>query len=874
MKSIGPSRLRPLCNILQSARTIWSWLCQGVFLAAWLSVALVTRAQTPELRGWWVDTWHAAMRNQSEVDALVNTARAANFNALFVEVRKRGDAYYLSRFEPKASDVEAGFDPLAYLITRAHDTNAGPRLEVHAWIVTYNIWNNRSSPPPQENHPFRTHPEWLTESYSGETWDGSDYAFDPGHPEVQQHTFDVAMDIITRYNVDGLHFDYIRYAGRDWGYNPVAIALFNSQTHSAGRPAADDSWWMQWRRDQVTGLLRRVYLTAAAVKPTVKISAATVTWTPTATTFASWLAAAPWSNVLQDWRGWMQEGILDLNVPMAYFRHETHATSWAEWGRFAKQNRFQRHLAIGIGAYLNTISNTIVQMRSTRTAPGAGIPPADGLVIYSYAAPAKDGTRADFVTALTTVTTNAPASPPVFVETVNTPTMPWKTNSQIRGATGRITDSRTGRPIEGAQVELCGDSRRLLFTDANGVYAQLIGDGLITSVVASASGYVTRFNPLPPPGQRLVRIDFAMEPDVSPIAPLTPKVSPGGRSVLVSWQTLTPARGRVIVNAQGSLELTADSCDNRLDTRHSILVGDLPIADSPTPCQFWVRIVSETPGKETNWSHAIQFSPAFWPVEIGEWDVRRTGDWSFVEVGSSPLHNGFWQTPATSGAPTATARWILDVEASGFYDLEFRTFPTAGSFPALYSIITPRTNFVVRVNHSSAMTNGILAANLLLCRGERAEVRLDKRSLSGDLHVAACRMRWKYRANQDPPSQNVVPLWWSDHFFAQSVEPADDPDNDGSSNYAEFVFGTDPTNRASHLGLSLQPAEDTGWNILISPFTAGRVYTLESATDLTQPNWAPVENARLRATETGEGCLHDPSNQPSMRFYRLKVQLR
>lgn len=874
MKSIGPSRRQPLCNILQSARSIGSWLRRGLFLTAWFSIVLVTRAQTPELRGWWVDTWHAAMRNQSEVDALVNTARVANFNALFVEVRKRGDAYYVSRFEPKASDVESGFDPLAYLVMRAHDTNAGPRLEVHAWIVTYNIWNNRSSLPPQENHPFRAHPDWLTESYSGETWDGSNYAFDPGHPEVQQHTFDVAMDIITRYNVDGLHFDYIRYAGRDWGYNPVPIALFNSQTHTAGRPSVDDSWWMQWRRDQVTGLLRRVYLTAAAVKPNVKISAATITWTPTATTFSSWLAAAPWSNVLQDWRAWMQEGILDLNVPMAYFRHETHATSWAEWGRFAKQNRFQRHLAIGIGAYLNTISNTIVQMRSTRTAPGAGIPAADGLVIYSYAAPAKDATRADFVTALTTVTTNAPVPPPVFGEAVNTPAMPWKTNAQIRGATGRMTDSRTGRPIEGAQVELCGDSRRLLLTDANGVYAQLIGEGLITSVVASASGYVTRFNPLPPPGQRLVHLDFAMEPDASPIAPVAPKVSPGSRSVLVTWQTLTPTRGRVIVNSQGSQGSTVGSSDNRLDTRHSILVSDLPVADSPILSRFWVRIVSEAPGKETNWSHAIQFSPAFWPTEIGEWDVRRTGDWTFFEVGSPPLHNGFWQTPATSGAPTATARWISAVEVTGFYDIEFCTFPAAGSFPALYSIVTPRTNFTVRVNHSSAMTNGILAANLLLRRGERAEVRLDNRSVSGSSQVAACRMRWKYRPNQDPPPQDAVPLWWSDHFFAQFVEPVDDPDNDGSSNYAEFVLGTDPTNPASHLGLSLQPAEVTGWNVLFSPFTPGRVYTLESATDLTEPNWAPVENAQLRVAETGEGCLHDPSNEPGMRFYRLKVQLR
>ena len=220
-----------------------------VFGLFWFGVCHPHFGRAEELRAFWVDTFHAAMRNATEVTRIVSDARAGNFNALIVEVRKRGDAYYNSRFEPKASDVASGFDPLAELLLQAHNASAGPRLEVHAWIVTYNIWNKETTLPPQADHPFRLHPDWLTQSSTGASWDGSNYAFDPGHPDVQEHTFQVAMDIISRYDIDGFQFDYIRYAGNTWGYNDVAVARFNRETGSTGKPAPDDSAWLQWRRE-------------------------------------------------------------------------------------------------------------------------------------------------------------------------------------------------------------------------------------------------------------------------------------------------------------------------------------------------------------------------------------------------------------------------------------------------------------------------------------------------------------------------------------------------------------------------------------------------------------------------------------------------
>src|SRR5690606_35091641 len=181
-------------------------------------------------------------------------AQSANYNALFPQVRKRGDAYYNSLIEPKATDINSGFDPLAYLIQEAHAAN--PPLEVHAWIVAYPVWSNQSSPPSQSGHVYNQHPSWLTRNSAGSTWDGSAYQLDPGHPGVQEHLFDVAMDIVSRYSVDGLQLDYIRYAGTSWGYNPVSVSRFNTIYGQTVQRSTGNSALQQFRRDHVTAIVR------------------------------------------------------------------------------------------------------------------------------------------------------------------------------------------------------------------------------------------------------------------------------------------------------------------------------------------------------------------------------------------------------------------------------------------------------------------------------------------------------------------------------------------------------------------------------------------------------------------------------------------
>lgn len=463
-------------------------LCMWVALPA-------AQSQTNEYRAFWVDAWGAGFRSSSEVNTLTNDLRKGKFNTVFPQVRRRGDAFYNSHFEPKNSSVSPGsFDPLADLITKCNNTNFGPKIEVHAWIVTYHIWQGTNQPP--AGHPLLLHTNWLLQDVNSNTLVGNEYTFDPGHPEVQRHTFNVAMDIITNYNVDGLNFDYIRYSDVNQGYNPVTVARFNQRHGRTGQPSPSDADWKQFRRDQVTGLLRKVYLNAIAVKPNIKISADTITWSPGPTSVSSWYSsAAAWNSVLQDWRGWMEEGILDLTIPMAYFDQAgSYKLAWTNWNNFTKDNQYNRHAIIGPGIYLNSVSNAIVQMRYTRTnSPGGN--PARGSCGYSYRVTNKDGvSRATFIDALVNPSAYDPITPPVFSQPATIPVMPWKATPTLGHLKGTIYSGNITNGLDGAVVTLTGPVTRKQTNDATGFYGFVDLPAGNYTVQAAFPGYSSASN--------------------------------------------------------------------------------------------------------------------------------------------------------------------------------------------------------------------------------------------------------------------------------------------------------------------------------------------------------------------------------------------
>jgi uncharacterized lipoprotein YddW (UPF0748 family) len=450
-----------------------------VFFAILISACT---ASAQELRGLWADAFHNGMKSASQVTQLVDEARAGNFNAVFVQVRKRGDAYYNSTLEPKATDVSPqSFDPLADLIAKAN--TGGPKIEVHAWIVTYNIWNSQGTAPSQATHPYNLHPEWLTERDTGAQWDGNNYAFDQAHPEVQAHTFAVCQDILTRYAVDGLHFDYIRYTdsnssvgNQPWGYHPVALQRFRALTGRTDRPLPTDAQWLQFRRDQVTALVRKVYLHGWKIRPAARISAALICYgsAPTALTATAFAQRDAYGRVLQDWRGWMQEGILDLAIPMIYRDYAVAArrTEYDAWCAWTRDQQFGRMGAAGAGIYLNSVSSGIAEIKQSRVA-GAGGVQLGGVVGYSYAVTNKDSVpRSTFFDALTddaVAEIHDPGGSPVFPSAVAPPAMPWKTDTSKGHLMGTLQNA-AGDIFDGATVTLTGAVTRTLKTDATGFF--------------------------------------------------------------------------------------------------------------------------------------------------------------------------------------------------------------------------------------------------------------------------------------------------------------------------------------------------------------------------------------------------------------------
>lgn len=338
-----------------------------------LSSMVVSAEPQREFRGAWVTAWNNGFLTPAEADETVRLAKEANINALFIQVRKTGDAYYKSNFEPRATNILGGpdFDPLAYIIRKAHEQG----VEVHAWINTFRIWS-KSAPPSDPKHISVLHPDWITRTSTGDLKAAEGLFLDPGVQDVQDYTASVVMDIVKNYDVDGIHFDYIRYPGAEFGYAPPAVKRFNAEKGRIGNPSNTDPVWQQWRRDQVTALVDRVYKAATALKPNIKVTAATIPWGDCKESFCD---TSPFRAVYQDWRVWLERGKIDAAIPMNYKdeRNDKAARQYRNWLDGFARWKYGRQIYCGVD--FNASPEMVV--RQIKAARDRGI---DGLVGFSF----------------------------------------------------------------------------------------------------------------------------------------------------------------------------------------------------------------------------------------------------------------------------------------------------------------------------------------------------------------------------------------------------------------------------------------------------------------------------------------------------------
>ncbi len=415
-----------------------------------------------EFRALWVDAYHVGIKSPQQIDELVETAQAGSFNALVVQVRRRADTYYPSALDPWAPDATPGFDALAYLIQRAHAAG----IEVHAWATTLAIWGG-DTPPAAPDHVYHHHgpgtggPDyWLMTSYSGEEKASDVYYLDPGHPDAVDYTVASYAELATNYNVDGLHLDRVRYGWQDFGYNPTAVARFQAQTGRDELPEPTDPQWLQWRRDQVTALVRKIYLTVAAINPRIRLSAALSAAGGAPSASYPWETRTPYTHQLQDWRSWLEEGIIDLGIVMTYKNEETYAGQFDGWIAWEKDHQYDRAVVVGTGLYLNTVEDSMAQWLRTRQPSDLGNKTL-GICGYSYATPSNEAaSRRAFVNAAVTE---------VYTQTASLPVLDWKNNPMLGHLAGTLAPVLPCvSPLDSYPLTLSGPDSRSLLTDGSG----------------------------------------------------------------------------------------------------------------------------------------------------------------------------------------------------------------------------------------------------------------------------------------------------------------------------------------------------------------------------------------------------------------------
>ena len=350
-----------------------------------LTLALTLPIGAQQYRAFWADAFHYGYKTQLECDRMLDDAATARANALFVEVRHRGGSYYLNSLEPPAEDDTwpSNFDALAYLIEKAHAKG----VEVHAWYPVTPLWP-LSRPPVDKAHVWYKHGPtapgsdmWMSVSSKG----ALSTSLDPGHPEAFRYLTNVILHAARYYELDGIHLDYIRYPeDADYGWNPTAIDRFKRQENRTASPGTNDARFNVFRRTQITNLVRQIYLRAHAIRPSIKVSAALISWGNGPTSDAGFLSTDAYATVFQDWRSWMEEGILDVGIPMNYFRESSNATFFDRWAEFEKDRQYRRMMLLGIGNYLNPVQSSMNQL-GRALAPSAKGNSLGGVTFYSYA---------------------------------------------------------------------------------------------------------------------------------------------------------------------------------------------------------------------------------------------------------------------------------------------------------------------------------------------------------------------------------------------------------------------------------------------------------------------------------------------------------
>jgi uncharacterized lipoprotein YddW (UPF0748 family) len=486
-----------------------------------LFVGISSRSQAQQFRAAWADVFHVGMQNSSQVDTMVSTLVAGHYNAVIVQVQAYMDnatashgSYWNSSILPHAGYVTGSFDPLGYLCQRAHANG----IEVHAWLGGSGGGMFRVSQawPPSGNAVLAAHPEWMmvprTNSETGvmaPVWGGTGttvyYLLDMGSPDAQEYIVSIVKELVSNYPIDGINWDdevdSVQYTPVGMGfpaysaasYPKSGLARYRALTGFVGTPTATDTTYGNYRRRYKNELMARCQAEIQSIKTNprqpLRHSSATMAYGGPPSSCATFNTEEAYLYY-SDWPTMLQNGWVDAVIPMNYKANSNNAALFNSYcDRAYSCWRYNRHIFMGLGAYLSTKAGALAQLQYAfyGQAGGTGF---NGAATYSYGvpyAPAYDtGDWWSYIVAN------------LYTNVVAPPAMPWRSPATASEGImwGRIRDALSGTNIDDATVTVIGGPT--VKTDGNGYYVATlvpgVAAGTVRPVTASKSGFTSVSN--------------------------------------------------------------------------------------------------------------------------------------------------------------------------------------------------------------------------------------------------------------------------------------------------------------------------------------------------------------------------------------------
>jgi uncharacterized lipoprotein YddW (UPF0748 family) len=340
-----------------------------------------------EIKGVWIVRWD--VDDPMEVFTMMSDLKGYDINTLFVQVYARCEAMYRSRLVPRSTELlnaPFNYDPLDVIIRLAHSEG----YQVHAWINLYYAWSHAPFPQTAE-HIVNSHPEWLLSDENGINLRNysvdeikakglEGYFLEPGNEAVHEHLKMIVKEIVENYDIDGIHMDYVRYPGRDYGYDVAARVGFMREYYVdpwniKNRSIADEAYgedgfldlekkWEDWKRAQVSRTVKEISEVVKSRNPACQVSVAVIG----DHTHAS-------EDLSQDWVGWARENYVDFVVPMLY----SSSVDWIDRKTKSTMKLVEKEkLVVGLGAYLQEKENLAQEIARVQSNG------ARGYLLFSY----------------------------------------------------------------------------------------------------------------------------------------------------------------------------------------------------------------------------------------------------------------------------------------------------------------------------------------------------------------------------------------------------------------------------------------------------------------------------------------------------------